>query len=53
LNEQAELGWNVQKTMLPMIEGAAGERAIDITKQPAASWSLAVGMRLVCWPGLV
>jgi hypothetical protein len=39
--------------MLPMIEGTAGERAIDITKQPAASSPLAVGMRLVCWPGLV
>jgi hypothetical protein len=36
-----------------MIEGTPGERGIDITKQLAASWSLAVGMRLVCWPGLV
>jgi citrate synthase len=32
MNEQAELGWNGQKTMLPMIEGTAGERAIDISK---------------------
>jgi len=32
MNEQAELGWNGQKTILPMIEGTAGERAIDISK---------------------
>ena len=32
MNKQAELGWNGQKTMLPMIEGTAGERAIDISK---------------------
>jgi len=32
MNEQAELSWNGQKTMLPMIEGTAGERAIDISK---------------------
>jgi citrate synthase len=32
MNEQAELGWNGQKAMLPMIEGTAGERAIDISK---------------------
>jgi citrate synthase len=32
MNEQAELGWNGQKAMLPMIEGTAGERAIDISQ---------------------
>ena len=32
MNEQAELSWNGQKTMLPMIEGTAGERAIDVSK---------------------
>ena len=30
MNEYAELGWNGKKTMLPMIEGSAGERAIDL-----------------------
>jgi citrate synthase len=32
MNEHAELGWNGHKTMLPLIEGTAGERAIDISK---------------------
>ncbi len=32
MNEQAQLSWNGQKTTLPMIEGTAGERAIDISK---------------------
>jgi hypothetical protein len=53
LNERAELGWNVQKTMLPMIEGTAGERAMDLPNSRPPPGSLAVGMRLVCWPELV
>jgi citrate synthase len=32
MNEQTQLSWNGQKTMLPMIEGTAGERAIDISQ---------------------
>jgi citrate synthase len=32
MNEYAELGGNGKKTMLPLIEGTAGERAIDISK---------------------
>ena len=32
MNEQTQLSWNGQKTILPMIEGTAGERAIDISK---------------------
>jgi citrate synthase len=32
MNESAELAWNGHKTTLPMIEGTAGERAIDISK---------------------
>jgi citrate synthase len=32
MNEQVELAWNGQKTTLPLIEGTAGERAIDISK---------------------
>jgi citrate synthase len=32
MNAQAELGWNGHKTMLPMIEGTAGEWAIDVSK---------------------
>ena len=32
MNESAELVWNGKKTMLPLIEGTAGERAIDISK---------------------
>jgi citrate synthase len=31
-NDYAELGWNGKKTMLPLIEGTAGERAIDVSK---------------------
>src|SRR5580698_6953755 len=30
--EQAELNWDGKKAVLPMIEGTAGERAIDISK---------------------
>jgi citrate synthase len=32
MNDYAELAWNGHKTMLPLIEGTAGERAIDISK---------------------
>jgi citrate synthase len=32
MNKYAELGWNGTKTMLPLIEGSAGEQAIDISK---------------------
>ena len=32
MNEYAELGWNGKKITLPLIEGTAGERAIDISK---------------------
>jgi citrate synthase len=32
MNEHAELAWNGHKTMLPLIEGTAGERAIDISE---------------------
>jgi citrate synthase len=32
MNKNAELSWNGKKTMLPLIEGTAGERAIDISK---------------------
>jgi citrate synthase len=32
MNEYAELGGNGKKTVLPLIEGTAGERAIDISK---------------------
>jgi citrate synthase len=32
MNENAELSWNGNKTMLPLIEGTAGERAVDISK---------------------
>jgi citrate synthase len=32
MNEYAELGGNGKKTMLPLIQGTAGERAIDISK---------------------
>jgi len=30
--EQAELSWNGNKAVLPLITGTAGERAIDISK---------------------
>jgi len=32
VNEFAELHWDGSKTMLPLIEGSAGERAVDISK---------------------
>jgi citrate synthase len=32
MNEYAELGWNGHKTRLRLIEGTAGERAIDVSK---------------------
>ena len=32
MNEFAELHWDGSKTMLPLIEGSAGERAVDISK---------------------
>ena len=32
MNEQVELVWNGKKTTLPLIEGTAAERAIDISK---------------------
>jgi citrate synthase len=32
MNETAELHWDGKKTTLPMIEGSAGERAVDISK---------------------
>ena len=32
MNEYAELGWNGHKTRLRVIEGSAGDRAIDVTK---------------------
>jgi citrate synthase len=32
MNEHAELSWNGKRTTLPLIEGTAGERAIDISK---------------------
>ena len=32
MNEHAELAWNGKKTTLPLIDGTAGERAIDISK---------------------
>jgi citrate synthase len=32
MNEHAELIWNGHNAKLPLIEGTAGERAIDISK---------------------
>jgi citrate synthase len=32
MNDFAELNWDGKKAMLPLIEGSAGERAIDISK---------------------
>jgi citrate synthase len=32
MNEHAELKWDGRKTLLPLIEGTAGERAIDISR---------------------
>jgi citrate synthase len=32
MNDYAELAWNGHKTMLPLIEGTAGEQAIDISE---------------------
>jgi len=32
MNDSAELHWDGKKAMLPLIEGSAGERAVDISK---------------------
>src|SRR6266436_2347440 len=32
MNDFAELNWDGKKAMLPLIEGSAGERAVDISK---------------------